>query len=344
MNDWRNSLAEGLVIPASPLALTGEGKWSRRHQRALVRYYLEAGAGGLAVGVHTTQLEIREPQHGIYEPVLDFVSEAIDEELEAGRNFVKVAGVCGETAQAVAEARVAAAAGYHAGLLSLTAMKGHPERAIVEHCRRVAEVIPVFGFYLQPTIGGLKLSYRFWREFAAIENVVAIKMAPFNRYDTIDVVRAVIEAGREDIALYTGNDDNIINDLLTPFEFGGVERRIVGGLLGQWAVWTRQAVEMLEEIKAVRAGRNVPAEWLKKNVALTDANAVLFVVANDFHGCVPGIMEVLRRQGLLASRRCLNPGEDLSPGQAEEIDRVGAAYPWLVDDAFVAANVERWLS
>jgi dihydrodipicolinate synthase/N-acetylneuraminate lyase len=344
MTSWREHLAVGQVIPASPLALTEEGSWSQRYQRALVRYYLEAGAGGLAVGVHTTQFEIREPKHGLYEPVLEFVSGAIDETLEEGRSFVKVAGICGETAQAVAEARFAEGAGYHAGLLSLTAMKGNSEAAIVEHCRKVAEVIPVFGFYLQPDIGGLKLSYRFWREFAEIENVVAIKMAPFNRYYTIDVVRAVIEAGREDIALYTGNDDNIINDLLTPFEFGGVRRRIAGGLLGQWAVWTKRAVEILEEIKVLRAGETVPAEWLRKNIALTDANAVLFDAANGFRGTVPGVMEVLRRRGLLASRRCLDPGEVLSPGQAEEIDRVCAAYPWLTDDAFVDANVERWLS
>ena len=344
MSEWREHLDEGQVIPAMPLALDEEGSWSQRHQRALVRYYLEAGAGGLAVGVHTTQFEIREPQHGLYQPVLEFVSQAIDEELEAGSAFVKVAGICGETAQATAEAKVAVAAGYDVGLLSLTAMKGRSESVIVDHCRRVAEEIPVFGFYLQPDIGGLKLSYQFWREFATIGNVVAIKMAPFNRYYTIDVVRAVVEAGRDDIALYTGNDDNIINDLLTPFEFGGVKRRIVGGLLGQWAVWTERAVEMLEEIKLVRRGENVAADWLRKNIALTDANAVLFDAAHDFRGCVPGIMEVLRRQGLLGSRRCLDPGQDLSPGQAEEIDRVIAAYPELVDDEFVAANVERWVA
>jgi len=251
--------------------------------------------------------------------------------------------VCGETAQATEEARTAADAGYHAGLLSLTAMKGQEESEIVEHCRAVAEIIPVFGFYLQPDIGGLKLSYAFWRAFAGIGNVIAIKMAPFNRYYTLDVVRAVIESGREDIALYTGNDDNIINDLLTPFSFGGVERRIVGGLLGQWAVWTKRAVELLEEIKVVRASESVPLEWLTRNAGLTDANGVLFDAANGFKGCVPAIMEVLRRQGLLPSRRCLDPAADLSPGQEEEIDRVCAAYPWLIDDDFVAANLERWL-
>ena len=344
MELWHKHLHDGWVIPACPLALNEDAAWSQLHQRALIRYYLDAGTGGLAVGVHTTQFEIREPKHALLEPVLEFASKVIDEELEPGRVFAKVAGVCGATAQAEAEARLAVEAGYHAGLLSLTGMKGHSETELIEHCRRIANIIPVFGFYLQPGIGGLKLSYRFWRDFAEIPNVVAIKMAPFNRYHTLDVVRAVIDADRNDIALYTGNDDNIITDLLTPFQHNGVTRRIVGGLLGQWAVWTKRAVEMLEEIKLVRAGDTIPAEWLSRNAALTDANGVLFDVANNFAGCIPGIMEILRRRGLVSSIRCLDGAEVLSPGQAEELDRVCAAYPELIDDDFVEANLKRWLS
>ncbi|MBU3664993.1 MAG: dihydrodipicolinate synthase family protein [Chthoniobacterales bacterium] len=345
----RKLLAEGQVIPAQPLALDTRRRLSEKHQRAISRYYLEAGAGGLAVGVHSTQFEIREPQHGLFEPVLALASEEIDRHVaRTGRPVLKIAGLCGNTSQAVAEAGLAARLGYHAGLLSLAAMKEATLDELVDHCAEVARHFPVVGFYLQPAAGGLILPSAFWRRFAEIDNVVAIKMAPFNRYQTIDVVRAVIEAGRDDIALYTGNDDSIVTDLLTPWVFPHrgrlVHRHIAGGLLGHWGVWTRRAVDQLERIKAARDGKQISAEWLAEAVAVTDMNAALFDAANKFHGCIPGILEVLRRQGLAPSICCLNPKETLSPGQAEELDRVIAAYPHLVDDDFVAANLDRWLS
>lgn len=342
---WRSALASGLVIPACPLMLDQDGRWSEAHQRAVVRYYMEAGAGGLAVGVHSTQFAIRDPRHGLFEPLLRFVVGVIDE-ASGGRDsdFVRIAGVCGETRQAMDEAALAKSLGYHAGLLSLTAMKNADERGLLEHCRRVAERIPVIGFYLQPAVGGRVFSYRFWRSFADIEGVVAIKIAPFHRYRTLDVVRAVADSGRDEIALYTGNDDNIVVDLLTAFPFGDPPRRIVGGLLGQWGVWTRAAVEMFDAIRELRGQASIPAEWLKRAAALTDANAAVFDAANGFAGCIPGIMEVLRRQGLAPSTRCLDPNEVLSPGQAEEIDRVTSAYPELVDDRFVRENLSRWMT
>jgi dihydrodipicolinate synthase/N-acetylneuraminate lyase len=341
MKDWRQHLRDGQVIPASPLALDEQGMWSERYQRALTRYYLESGAGGIAVGVHTTQFAIRD--HGLLEPVLRLVAETIAAECaRQPRDVVQVAGLCGETAQAVGEAEQAAALGYHTGLLSTAAVKHWSEPGILEHCRRVAEVMPVFGFYLQPAVGGRVFSYQFWRAFCEIENVVAIKIAAFNRYQTIDVVRAVVESGREDIALYTGNDDNIIVDLLTPFPFQQGGRWFAGGLLGQWAVWTRAAVEMLEMIKRVRREPAIAIDWLAENARLTDANAAIFDVAHDFAGCIPGVHEVLRRQGLLPSVRCLDPQEVLSPGQSEEISRVSAVQS--SEDQFVAANLPRWLA
>ncbi len=340
---WREHLAAGQVIPACPLTLDDDGTWSERHQRGLVRYYLDAGAGGIAVGVHTTQFAIRDPRHGLYEPILRLVSQTLDEQLSAqSRPFVRVAGICGDTPQATAEAELARSMGYHAGLLTTNAVREKSEDEILDHCRAVADVIPVFGFYLHPAVGGRVYSFGFWRAFCEIENVVAIKIAAFNRYQTLDVVRAVIESGREDITLYTGNDDNIINDLLTPFRFAGKERRIVGGLLGQWAVWTKRAVEMLEEIKRVREQEMIAAEWLAANAQLTDANAAIFDAANDFAGCIPGVNEVLRRQGLAPSRRCLDVNEILSPGQSEELDRVCREHP--TDNDFVAANIDRWLA
>ncbi len=339
----RKRLLEGMVIPACPLALDDGGRWSERHQRAVLEYYREAGAGGIAVGVHTTQFEIREPEVGLFEPVLEFAANRVGAGSEEG--MIKVAGICGETAQAMREAEVAKDIGYDVGLLSLAALKDWSEEAIVAHCREVAEVMPIFGFYLQPAVGGRDLSYEFWRAFAEIENVVAIKIAAFNRYRTLDVVRAVVDAGRDDIALYTGNDDHIIGDLLTPFSFGenAEPRWFSGGLLGQWAVWTERAVALLEEIKAARESGTLSPEWLTRNAQLTDANAAVFDATNGFAGCIPGINEVLRRQGLLPSSRCLNADEVLSPGQAGEIDRVVAAYPWLVDDDFVRENRDRWL-
>lgn len=332
------------MIPACPLALHGDRNWSERHQRALVRYYAASGVGGIAVGVHSTQFEIRDLEVGLFEPVLDLVSREMD---QPGCTAIKIAGVCGQTEQALGEAETAVRLGYDAGLLSLKGVPNESEDRILDHCLAVSEVIPVIGFYLQPAVGGQVFSFRFWRRFAEIPNVVAIKMAPFNRYQTWDVVRAVIESGRDEIALYTGNDDNIIVDLLTPF-VGWVngqrkQRFIDGGLLGQWGVWTSGAVSMLEAIKRERGNETFHSNWLRENVALTDANAALFDAANGFAGCIPGIMEVLRRVGLLPSIVCLDPHETMSPGQAEEIDRIAMAYPQLMDDEFVAANINSWL-
>jgi dihydrodipicolinate synthase/N-acetylneuraminate lyase len=325
---WRDQLREGVVIPAHPLALTAERKLDERRQRALTRYYLAAGAGGAAVGVHTTQFEIRDC--GLLAPVLEL---AMEELLRA--DSIRIAGIVGKTAQATEEAELAARLGYHAGLLSLGAMAAASVTELLEHARAVASVIPLFGFYLQPAVGGRVLPYEFWRAFAEIENVVAIKIAPFNRYQTIDVIRAVAESGRE-IALYTGNDDNILLDLLTPYRFGETTLRIAGGLLGHWAVWTRRAVELLEQ----RCNLN---DSLTLAIEITDSNAAFFDAANGFRGCIAGIHEVLRRQGLLAGRWCLNPSEDLSPGQMEEIDRVYRAYPHLNDDEFVSQHLDEWL-
>jgi len=347
--DLRPHLHSGHVIPAQPLALDAHRKFSERHQRAITRYYVAAGTGGLAVGVHSTQFEIREPQHGLFQPVLELASRTIDEELaRSPRPFLKISGVCGKTEQALREATLAQSLGYHAGLLSLAAFRGDPEDAMIAHCQRVAEVFPIIGFYLQPSAGGRLLGYSFWRRFAEIPNVVAIKLAPFNRYQTIDVMRALAESGRDDIALYTGNDDSIVVDLLTPFTFEHrgrkVTRRIVGGLLGHWGVWTRSAVQLLAELKRARAAVTLETRWLERAIAVTDMNAALFDAANGYHGCIPGILEVLRRGGLVPSIHCLNPHEVLSPGQAEELTRVARAYPELTDDAFVAANRDRWLS
>jgi dihydrodipicolinate synthase/N-acetylneuraminate lyase len=349
MNQLRSHLQEGHVIPAQPLALDAQRKFSERHQRAITRYYVASGVGGLAVGVHSTQFEIREPQHGLFKPVLELASRTIDEELaQAPRPFIKIAGLCGRTEQAVKEAVTALGYGYQAGLLSLGAYKNDTEEDMLAHCARVAETIPVIGFYLQPSVGGRLLSYSFWRKFAEIPNVIAIKMAPFNRYQTIDVVRAITESGREDIVLYTGNDDSIVVDLLTPFTFdvGGkpITRRIHGGLLGHWGVWTKAAVQLLNDIKVARQKPQLDAQWLDTAIAVTDMNAALFDSANKFAGCIPGILEVLRRQGLVPTINCLNLHEVLSPGQAEELDRVTKAYPHLIDDDFVAANRDSWLS
>jgi dihydrodipicolinate synthase/N-acetylneuraminate lyase len=347
------NLRRGVVIPASPLALTDERKHDERRQRALYRYYMDAGSGGIAVAVHTTQFEIREPQYNLFEPVLRIAADEFSKarpgvDLDA---LVKISGVCGPTPQALKEAALAAELKYDAVLLSLAALKDCTEDQLVAHCQAVAEIMPVIGFYLQPAVGGRVLPYSFWRRFCEIENVVAIKMAPFNRYQTIDVVRAVAESGRENnITLYTGNDDNIIADLLTPYHFitsdgREVTLRIKGGLLGQFSVWTKSAVTLVDEIqKLVESGGPVPLTMLQKNIELTDANAVVFDAAHRFAGCIPGINEVLRRQGLLANNFCLNPHEVLSPGQAQDLDRVSKSYPWLVDDNFVIQNRDRWLS
>jgi dihydrodipicolinate synthase/N-acetylneuraminate lyase len=345
--EWSKGVAErlreGCAIPAHPLALTEDGKLDERRQRALSRYYLAAGAGGLAVGVHTTQFAIREA--GLHRPVLRIAASAAR---EGGREPILVAGAIGRTEQAVAEARLAREEGYHAVLLGLAAFRGASEDDIVAHCRAVAAEMPVFGFYLQTAVGGVPLSKEFWRRFAEIENVVAIKIAPFDRYRTLDVVRGVLEAGAKDrIALYTGNDDHIVADLLTPFRLshGGAlhEMRIVGGLLGHWSVWTRAAVELHARCRAAAKRSEVTAELLALDAAVTEMNAAVFDVAHDFHGVIAGCHEVLRRQGLLESIRCLDPKEGLSPGQAELLTAVAARYPELTDDAFVAAHREEWL-
>jgi dihydrodipicolinate synthase/N-acetylneuraminate lyase len=340
--DVRQKLLEGLAIPAHPLALTSGRKLDERRQRALTRYYLAAGAGGLAVGVHTTQFAIRDPRIGLYAPVLEL---AIDE-LRRRPEVVRIAGIVGPARQAVAEAELAAGLGYHAGLLSLGALKTASVPELLDHARAVAAVIPVVGFYLQPSVGGRVLPFEFWRDFARIENVVAIKIAPFNRYRTVDVVRAVALSGRAaEIALYTGNDDNIVGDLVADFDFDGGRLHVVGGLLGHWAVWTRCAVALLGRIHRWRSeGGPVPRDLLALGAQITDMNAALFDAANDFSGCIAGIQEVLARQGLLAGRWTLDPAEDLSPGQAEEIDRVGRAYPGLRDDGFIKEHLDEWLS
>jgi dihydrodipicolinate synthase/N-acetylneuraminate lyase len=323
-----------VVIPAHPLALTADRKLDERRQRALTRYYLAAGCGGVAVGVHTTQFAIRDPKIGLFEPVLRLAMEEL-----RGRDALKVSGAIGPTAQAVREAALAREIGYDAVLLSLAALKQASDDQLIEHCRRVAEAAPVFGFYLQPAVGGRVLPYSFWRRFAEIENVVAIKMAPFNRYQTLDVIRAVADSGRTDIALYTGNDDNIVLDLLNVYRFGGKEWRIIGGLLGHWSVWAKRAVELLERIQ----NGGSQNDFFILNNEVTDSNAAFFDSANGFHGCIAGLHEVLRRQGLLAGRWCLDEHEEMSPGQMEEIDRVYLQYPHLNDDDFVLEHRDEWL-
>ena len=326
------SLQQGLVIPAHPLALTANRKLDERRQRALTRYYTAAGAGGIAVAVHTTQFAIRDPKVGLLRPVLELAAEEA-----SSTNLVKIAGAIGPTPQAVSEAALAKELGYDAVLLSLGALRTATISELIAHVREVAAILPVVGFYLQPSVGGVFLPYAFWRQFAEIDNIVAIKIAPFNRYQTLDVVRAVAESGR-DIPLYTGNDDNILIDLLTEYRFGNKKVRIVGGLLGHWAVWTSKAGEH----HAMARGR-VTADLLTLSAQITDANAALFDPANSFHGCIAGLHEILRRQGLLEGRWCLDPNEDLSPGQMEEIDRVCRLYPHLTDDAFVAEHRDDWM-
>ena len=370
----RARLGVGLVIPACPLALNAQRKLDERRQRGLFRYYHAAGAGGLAVGVHTTQFAIREPQHGLFKSVLQLAAEAISAcDFREDRETVRIAGVCGRTGQAVAEATVARECGFHAGLLSLAALKDDSDDELIAHCETVARQIPLLGFYLQPAAGGRILPLSFWRRFVEIPDVVAIKIAPFNRYQTLDVIRAVAESGRSgEIALYTGNDDNIVVDLLTEFRvpeaytetivpsFAGTlskqephveireapaaSVRIAGGLLGHWACWTKRAVELLDDFKRLRTKSSLPADLLTLAAQITDANAALFDAANGFAGCIPGIHEVLRRQGLLEGIWCLDPGEALSAGQAEEIDRVCRDYPQLTDDEFVREHLDEWLS
>ena len=344
-SDVRKLIAEGTVIPAHPLALDAKRALDAKHQRALTRYYIDAGAGGLAVGVHTTQFAIRDV--GLYKPVLELAAETA-----AGwtnRPLAMVAGLAGPTQQAVAEARIARGIGYHAGLLSLAAMKSASGDEIIAHCEAVAREIPLVGFYLQPAVGGVILGMNFWRRFAAIDNVVAIKIAPFNRYRTLDVLRGVAAAGALDrITLYTGNDDHILLDLALPFDLrdNGVATRthIRGGLLGHWSVWTATAIKQFEICKAARNKDTVPADLLALDARVTDCNSAFFDVANNFHGCIAGCQEVLRRQGLMQGLWCLDPHEGLSPGQMQEIDRVCREHADLSDDAFVADHLQKWLA
>ena len=341
-------LKRGCVIPAHLLALDANRQLDVRRQRALTRYYLDAGVGGLAVGVHSTQFAIRE--HGLYRPVLELAMTSAREWLPLGgkRPLVMVAGIAGKTAQAAEEARLARSLGYHAALLSLAALQGSSEDEIIAHCRAVAEVMPLIGFYLQPAVGGIELPARFWQRFAEIDNVIAIKIAPFNRYRTLDVLRGVVSARAEErVTLYTGNDDHIVLDLVTPFTIPRdgalVTLRIRGGLLGHWSVWTRSAVHLLERCHAAVAAGQIDNDLLALDAQVTDCNSALFDVVNQFHGCIAGCHEVLRRQGLLEGIWCLDQAEGLSAGQSEELDRVWRAYPALNDDAFVATNRARWL-
>ena len=338
--DVLTQFRSGVVIPAQPLALNADRQFDVRRQRALTRYYVDAGAGGLAVGVHTTQFAIRDV--GLYTPVLEAAAQTASSWTD--RPLVMIAGVAGKTAQAVNEARTARALSYHAVLLSLTALKGCNEDELIAHCQTVSTEMPLVGFYLQPAVGGMALGASFWRRFAAIKNVIGIKVAPFNRYATLDVMAGVAAANAgERVTLYTGNDDHIVLDLVTPFrtEIGALH--FAGGLLGHWSVWTQKAVGILERCKAVRGKDAVSIDILALDSAVTDCNAAFFDVANAFHGVIAGCHEVLRRQGLLEGRWCLDPDEDLSPGQADAIDRVYRLYPELNDDAFVRANLERWL-
>jgi dihydrodipicolinate synthase/N-acetylneuraminate lyase len=328
-------LARGLVIPAHPLALTAARQLDERRQRALTRYYAAAGAGGIAVGVHTTQFAIRDRRVGLFEPVLQLAAEEMDRaDRDRPSRLVRIGGVCGDTAQASREATQLSALRFHVGLLSLSAFRHATDATLIAHCREVAAIMPIMGFYLQPAVGGRVLSYAFWRQFAEIPNVAAIKIAPFSRYQTLDVVRAVADSGR-DLPLYTGNDDHIVMDLLTP--------RLAGGLLGHWAVWTRRAVELWQSCRAAVAAGAVPLELIQRSADVTDANAAFFDAANQFAGSIAGLHEVLRRQGLLEGTWCLDANEGLSPGQMAEIDRVYRAYPHLNDDEFVREGRDRWL-
>jgi len=329
--DVRAALHRGLVIPACPLALNASRKLDERRQRALLRYYHAAGAGGVAVGVHTTQFAIRDPKHALFEPVLTLAAEEFKND---PRRLVRIGGVCGLTPQAVREATLLRELGYDAALVSLGALKSATEAEMIAHCREIAHLIPIVGFYLQPAVGGKVLPRSFWRQFAEIENVVAIKIAPFNRYQTLDVIHAVKDSGRTDIALYTGNDDNIVLDLISPYPV-----RIVGGLLGHWSVWTQKAVELLAKCHR----EPVSPEMLQLANEVTDSNAAFFDAANGFAGCIAGLHEIRRRQGLLEGIWCLDEHETLSPGQLAEIDRVCAAYPHLSDDDFVAEHRDAWL-
>ncbi|MFJ7826018.1 dihydrodipicolinate synthase family protein [Psychrobacillus sp. NPDC096623] len=344
----KNSLLKGAMIPAHPLALTEDRQLDEAGQRALTRYYIDAGVGGIAVGVHTTQFEIRDPQFNLYERVLTLAIEEMAK-AKVPDSFIKIGGISGPTEQAIAEATFLKRVGYDLGLLSMGGLQDTSEEELIARTKKVAEIIPVIGFYLQPAVGGKVLSYDFWRQLANIPNVHAIKIAPFNRYQTIDVIRAVCNSERnEEIAIYTGNDDNIVNDLLTTYKISvgdkKITKQIVGGLLGHWSVWTKTAVEIFEEISKYRSAEQIPSELLTLGQEITDANAAFFDPNNQFKGSIAGINEVLTRQGLLQGNWCLLDKEKLSPNQFEEINRVYTEYPHLNDDTFVSENLTKWFS
>lgn len=343
-------LKKGTVIPATPLALDENRNFDEYSQRLLMKYYLNCGVGGIATAVHSTQFEIRDPKVNLFEPILKLVSEEItDFENKTGKVIVKVAGVCGKIEQAVAEAKLAQKYGYDAVLLSPGGLNDLSEDEFVTRTKAVAEIIPVIGFYLQTAVGGRHFSYKYWQQICEIPNVVAIKVAPFNRYMSLDIVRAVaLSTRRDEITLYTGNDDNIVIDLLTTYKFDvdgtHYEKGFEGGLLGHWSVWTKRAVELFELCKKEKAKKQISAKMLSLANAVTDSNAVLFDGANGFAGCIPGLHYVLKKQGLMKTLNCINPNEVLSCGQAEEIERIYDMYPQLVDDDFVKENIENWKS
>ncbi|MEQ8552072.1 MAG: dihydrodipicolinate synthase family protein [Cyclobacteriaceae bacterium] len=343
----KNHLFSGTVIPAHPLALDAERQLDEFRQRLLTRYYVASGSGGIAVGVHTTQFEIRKPEINLYEKVLSLAADEVDK-INPNRPFIKVAGVSGPTDQAIEEALIAKKLGYDIVLVSINGLGSWSENGLLDRAREIGKHMPLFGFYLQPSVGGKVLSERFWCDFAEIEGVSAIKVAPFNRYQTIEVVRAVCQSSRNDeVAIYTGNDDNILIDLLTTYEIktskGNIHKDIVGGLLGHWAVWTKKAVDLLHRVKEIKSqGTLINMELLTENVKITDSNAALFDTKNNFKGCIAGIHEVLRRQGLLEGIWCINPRETISEGQSDEIDRIYHDYPELTDDLFVKKHIENW--
>ncbi len=330
-------LHNGTVIPAIPLALNENRKFDESYQRRMVRYYMAAGSGGVAAAVHSTQFEIRDPEHNLFRPVLETVISEMEKfEAETGKVLVRISGVCGATEQACEEARLTKELGYDAVLLSPGGLNDWSEEMLLERTRAVAEIMPVIGFYLQEAVGGRLLSKDYWRKLADIPNVVAIKCACFDRYRTQDLVKGVMASNRADeVALYTGNDDHIIMDLLTPFVHDGHKKYFVGGLLGQWSVWTNRAVEIFNRCKECRETGTIDASLLTVAEHLTEANGAVFDVAHKFAGCIPGLHYVLMKQGLMRGTWCLNPNEVLSEGQAEEIDRLWTAYPEVADDDFI---------
>lgn len=343
-------LKAGTVIPATPLALDENRNFDEYSQRLLMKYYLNCGVGGIATAVHSTQFEIRDPEVNLFEPILKLVSDEItDYENKTGKVIVKVAGVCGKAEQAVKEAELAKKYGYDAVLLSPGGLNALSEEELIERTKAVASVMPVIGFYLQTAVGGRQFSFNYWQQICEIPNVVAIKAAPFNRYMSLDVARAAALSSRSDeITLYTGNDDNIVIDLLTTYKFDidgkHYEKGFEGGLLGHWSVWTKRAVELFELCKQEKKKSGISAEMLSLANAVTDTNAVLFDGANKFAGCIPGLHYVLKKQGLMKSLNCINPDEKLSPGQVEEFERIYSMYPHLFDDDFVKENIDAWKS